>query len=143
MKYLPLDCTIQPMFLFINILHGKGSEKILHSCHACIKEILSYLHIFKTTSIFYYVWGNYCKQEAQSHCNIFRQRNVELIILTYNKWFSQKCWLNRKLSTELLPEEFKPPFYRLILPFVIFLVQLIYQRVELRLRKQCYIADQL
>ena len=38
------------------------------------------------------------EQEAQSHCDIFRQRGAELIDGTYNKCF----------SIETLSEEFKP-----------------------------------
>ena len=41
--------------------------------------------------------------KQQSHCDIFRQRDVEMIDRAYNNWFSIKT----------LTEEFKPLFFLL------------------------------
>ena len=52
------------------------------------------------------------KQEEKSQCNIFRQKCAERIAWTYNKWFSQKYWLNEKLGIKTLVDEFKPSFWK-------------------------------
>ena len=48
------------------------------------------------------------KQKAQSYCDTFRQRGVELIDQTYNEWFLHKFRLNRKLSFETSLEKLNP-----------------------------------
>ena len=60
------------------------------------------------------------EREATSQCIDFRQRGVKKIDQTYNKWFSQNFWLKRKLSIEILSDEFKPLFLCLIFWFVVF-----------------------
>ena len=47
-------------------------------------------------------------QEAQLHCDIFRQRRVVMVGRTYNSGFSQNFRLNRTLSRETMLEKFKP-----------------------------------
>ena len=73
------------------------------------------------------------KRKAQSHCDIFRQRGVEVIDRPYNKWF----------PTDTLSEEFKPFLSCFILFFCNFLKLLVYDKSLLHWRKQCQIAKEL
>ena len=51
----------------------------------------------------------YNKQEAQSHCDIFRQGGTKMIDWTYNTILKKKRIFERKeLAMEILMEEFKP-----------------------------------
>ena len=59
------------------------------------------------------LWGTKkfnIKQEAESHCDFFRQGGTEMIDLTYNIWFWKRnaSLREKKLSMEILMEEFKP-----------------------------------
>ena len=55
---------------------------------------------FRTHVIFYRTYKSKYQKEAQSHCDIFHQKGVEMNDRTDNKFSSQNFRLNGKLSIE-------------------------------------------
>ena len=74
------------------------------------------------------------KQEVQSDCNFFCQRGVQIIDRPYCKWFSIKS----------LSVEFKKDTIFLFDSLIQrFLLHLVYDENVLRLRKECFIGEDL
>ena len=53
-------------------------------------------------------WRKRNQQEAELHCETFRQDGTEMIDWTNNIWFKKRVFEQKKLSMEILMEEIQP-----------------------------------